>query len=184
METVKEKKRWTYNDYLLLDDNVRYEIIQGDLLMIPAPNLAHQRISRELGFALCQYLKDKELGEIFYAPIDVVFDSENILQPDIVVVLRDNEEILKEKAIVGAPDVVIEIISPTSITRDRNEKHKLYEKFGVPEYWLVDPGNKSIEVYTLEGNEFQLFSFAAETGSIKSKVINGFEIEILEIMTQ
>ena len=183
MEIVKERKHWTYGDYLLLDDNVRCEITQGDLVMTPSPNLIHQRISRELEFALWQYIKNRELGEIYYAPVDVVFDNENILQPDIVVVLKDNEEILKEKAIVGTPDVIMEIISPTSITRDRNEKHKLYEKFRVPEYWLVDPRNKSIEVYTLENDEFQLFSFAAETGPIKSKVINGFEIDVAEIMT-
>jgi Uma2 family endonuclease len=181
-EMVKtEAKRWTYEDYLKLPDEKRYEIINGELFMVPAPNLSHQDISRNLEYLMWNYVREKNLGVVYDAPVDVVLSEENVFQPDIVFVSRDNFGILKEKAIFGAPDLVVEIISPSSIYNDMNVKKEIYEKFGVKEYWIVDPANKAIQIFTLEGGKFKLHFFGYETGKASSKIIQGFEVELEEI---
>jgi Uma2 family endonuclease len=177
-----EKKKWTYQESLQLGEETRCEIIQGELTMPPSPNLEHQDISRDLGFSMAHYIQEKKLGKIFYAPIDVVLDETNVVQPDIVFVAKPNLSILRKRGIFGAPDLVVEILSPSSIRRDRYEKLELYAKFCVKEYWIVDPYNQSIEVLCWEGTGYSLFSFASEKGKVKSKVLEGFEVEIGSLM--
>lgn len=180
---VMEKKSvWTYGDYLKLDDGKRYEIIEGELFMVPAPGLEHQRISRELEYRLLQYIKEKGSGELFDAPVDVIFDELSVVQPDIAFVSKENYGILQKKGIQGAPDLVIEIVSPSSLYKDAYQKKDIYEKFQVKEYWIVDPGNRAIQVFTLEGSRYEIFSFASEDEVIKSKVLQGFELKISDIM--
>jgi len=178
-ETVKiEAKRWTYQDYLKLPDEERYEIINGELFMVLAPNLFHQDISRNLEYLMWNYVREKNLGVVYYAPVDIVLSKENVFQPDIVFVSRDNFGILKEKAIFGVPDLVVEIISPSSIYNDMNVKREIYEKFGVKGYWIVDPTNKAIQIFTLEGGKFKLHFFGYETGKASPKIIQDFEVEL------
>jgi Uma2 family endonuclease len=177
-----EKKTWTYNDYLGLDDDIRYEIIEGDLLMAPAPDMEHHGISRDVGFDLWQYVKGKELGQVFYAPIDVILDEENVVQPDLVFISRGNLGILQKQGIIGSPDMVVEILSPSSFYRDRYEKKALYERFKVEEYWIVDPANSTVEVFVLEETGYQLFSFASESGTVRSRVIEGYAVDVAEIL--
>ena len=182
--SLTEERVWTYQDYLEeTDEGEIYEIIEGDLLMTPpAPNIKHQFISRDLEFLLFQYVKEQALGEVAYAPIDVVLDDKNVVQPDIVFISKNNIDIIQEKAVVGNPDLVIEILSPSSIQRDRYEKRKLYERFKIKEYWIIDPPNCSIEVLTLKNDRYELYSFASREGAVKSFVIEGFEVELSEIM--
>jgi Uma2 family endonuclease len=183
MESViTEEKIWTYEDYLELDDGIRYEIIKGELSMVPAPSLYHQRLSRKIEMIFIEYIEKHNLGEIFDAPVDVILDEQNTVQPDIVFVASENSHILKYKGIFGAPDLIVEIISPSSVYRDTHEKKNLYEKFDVKEYWIVDMGNVAIEVFTLQNQKYELFSFVAEKGSVKSKIIEGFELDITKIM--
>jgi len=178
-ETVKTgAKRWTYQDYLKLLDEKRYEIINGDLFMVLAPNLFHQDISRNLEYLMWNYVREKNLGVVYYAPVDIVLSKENVFQPDIVFVSRDNFGILKEKAIFGVPDLVVEIISPSSIYNDMNVKREIYEKFGVKGYWIVDPANKAIQIFTLESGKFKLHFFGYETGKANPKIIQDFEVEL------
>lgn len=183
MLTLKEQeaKYWTYNDYLQLDDETRYEVGNGKLIMTPSPNLNHQRICRELEFVLCRFIKENNLGEVFFAPTDVVLDSANIVQPDIVVVMNNNKDILQEKAIFGVPDLVVEILSPTSYSRDRKEKHQLYERFQIPEYWIVDPDNQSILVYALENQKYQLLMSGSNKEMVESNVLGGFKVKVKNI---
>lgn len=184
MSLVKtpEQRQWTYQDYLQLGDETRCEIVGGELLMTPSPELDHQEVSRNLEFAMWQYVKEKALGKVFYAPVDVILDEENVVQPDIVFVSEANAKILHKKGIMGSPDLVVEILSPTSIHRDRHQKRELYQRFAVPEYWIVDPSYRAIEVFALEQGRYELFSFGVEKGKVKSRVISGFEPEISEIM--
>jgi Uma2 family endonuclease len=179
---LTEKKRWTYQEYVELDDDKRYEIIEGELLMSPAPNFQHQIISRDLGTILWGYVQQKDLGEVVFAPLDVILDEENVVEPDIVFIAKENLAIVHAKGIIGSPDVLIEILSPSSLYRDKYQKKELYERFKVKEYWIVDPANSTIEVFVLQETGYTLFSFAAEKGKIQSKVIEGFEVEIAEIM--
>jgi Uma2 family endonuclease len=177
-----EKKKWTYQEYFQLGEEVHCEVIEGELSMTPAPTLDHQDVSINLEMAMLQYVIGKDLGKIFDAPVDVILDENNIVQPDIVFVAKPNLKMLRKKGIVGSPDLVVEIISPSSIQRDRYEKKELYEKFTIAEYWLVDIPNRSIEIMSLDNTKYSLFSFACGKGKVKSKVLAGLEIEISDII--
>ena len=146
--------------------------------MAPAPELFHQRWSRGLFKAIEKHVHKNKLGEVFFAPVDVVLSEQNVVQPDLVFVAAANAGILRKQAIVGAPDLVVEIISASSVQRDRYEKKELYARSGVKEFWLADMANRSIEVLTLSGRDYRLLCCASEKGKIQSRVLPGFELEI------
>lgn len=175
-----ERRDWTYDDYLRLDDDTRYEIIEGALEVVPAPDIGHQRIAGELSDALRAYVKEHVLGEVFFAPVDVKLSDRNVVQPDLLFVSRERSAILAGRDVQGPPDLVVEIISPSSTSRDRIVKKRLYERFGVREYWLVDPAGRRIDVFLLEGREYRLTATAAGSGAISSSVIPGFSIDIAQ----
>jgi len=172
------EKVWTYEDYLTLDDGVHFEIINGKALMSPAPELFHQRWARKIFLAVERHVEAGKLGEVFFAPVDVVLDEHNIVQPDLVFVTSANAGLLERRGIMGAPDIVVEIISPTTLRRDRYDKRELYARFGVREYWLADVANRSIEVLSLKSNGYQLVSCATDTGKVHSEILPGFELDL------
>ncbi len=130
----------TYEDYVCFpDDGKRHEIIDGDHYVNPAPSTYHQTVSRRIQFLLYQGIELENLGVVYNAPVDLQLGDFNIVQPDIVVVLKANEKIITPTKIKGTPDLVIEILSPSSAENDRKLKRSLYEKSSVPEYWIVDP---------------------------------------------
>jgi len=172
---------WTYEDYLGLDDDVHFEIIGGRAFMSPSPELFHQEWVGDLFFIVRQYVKSNQLGKVFVAPVDVVLDQENVVQPDLVFVSKANSGLLDRRGILGSPDLVIEVISPSSLRRDRYEKRELYTRFGIKEYWLADVANRSIEVLTLEKNEYQLSSCATGTGKIRSTILAGLELDLAQL---
>ena len=172
------EKVWTYEDYLTLDDGVYFEIINGKALMSPAPELFHQRWAGKLYLAIQRHVESRKLGEIFFAPVDVVLDEKNVVQPDLVFVATAHSNLLERRGIMGAPDLVVEIISPRSLRQDRYEKRELYARFGVKEFWLADVANRSIEVLLLKSGGYQLLSCATDTGKIRSDVLPGFELDL------
>lgn len=175
-------KVWTYEEYRKLDDEKRYEVLEGELRMAPTPDPYHQDVSRELELLLVQFVGKNKLGKVYYAPIDVVFDQQTVLQPDIIFISNDSLSKVKKNAVFGAPDLVVEIISPSSVAADRYTKRRIYERFGVREYWIVDPENRTIEVLLNNDQGFQLFSFAAQQGKVTSHLLEGFEVDIASIM--
>ncbi len=170
MKAEVKEKIWTYKDYLELEDDKRYEIINGRLIEMPSPNFEHQRISRNLEFKLWEFVKEKGLGEVLDAPFDVILSETVVVQPDMVFVSTNNlKESLKEGRLFGPPDLVVEIVSPGSFKRDRYEK-------------IVYPGEKVMEVWVLgESGKYELYSFAEKEGKIKSKVLEGLEIDLKEV---
>lgn len=183
MATVLEKqaKRWTYEEYYRLDDDQRYEIIDGNLLMAPAPDTWHQDWSRELSMLVVTHVKRHKLGKVFIAPMDVVLDEENTVQPDLVFVATANLDIIQRRAIFGTPDLLVELISPSSVRRDRYDKKDLYARFGVKEYWIGDPANKSLEILTLKEGRYELHCAAEVKGKLTSLVLPGLEFDLTEI---
>jgi Uma2 family endonuclease len=178
----KQAKHWTYEEYYKLDDDQRYEVIDGHLiLMSPAPRTWHQHWVGELYALLLSYNKKHKLGSVYVSPVDVVLSEENCVQPDIVFVLNENKGIIQDRAIFGAPDIAIELMSPSTSRRDRREKKALYERFGVKEYWLGDPTHRIIEVYVLRDGRYALHGRAEEKGVISSLVLRGFEFDLAEI---
>ncbi len=144
--------RFTWQDAQLMpDDGKRYEAIDGDLYVTPAPSRRHQWVSGNLERALCRLLQDPGHGWVYHAPIGVEFpDTEEGAQPDIIFVSKARAEILVDEGIRGAPDLVIEIRSPTTAERDRTIKRKLYQRQGVAQYWIVDPDAETIEIWDFE----------------------------------
>lgn len=171
-------KLWTYEDYYRLTDDKRYEVIDGELIeMAPAPYYQHQRILVKLLTLLNSYIEKKNMGHVTCAPVDVRLDDTNCVQPDIFYIANENKKIIKKKGVFGSPDLVIEILSHSK-KRDRKIKYKLYEKFGVKEYWIIDPDKREIEVFVLEGDRYKLFM---KGDKVKSKLLGDFELEFSEL---
>ena len=177
-----KKKRWSYDEYHTLGDNQRYEVIDGELLMLPGPDTQHQAWIRELTLSLGAYIKTRSLGQLLPSPIDVVLDSENIVQPDLTFVGRSSLGTIGKQSIVGVPSLVVEIVSLSTIGVDRYKKRRLYSRFGIGEFWVVDPGNAAVEVLVLNGQDYDLISVAAKQGSLRSTVLEGFEVDVSELI--
>ena len=177
----KQAKRWTYEEYYKLDDDQRYEIIGGSLLLAPAPDAWHQDWSRKLFRLIDRFVTQNNRGEVFYAPIDIVLDEENTVQPDIVFIATPNLQIIQRRAIFGVPELLVELVSPSSVRRDRYDKKALYARFGVKEYWIGDPANKALEILTLKEGRYELHCCAEEKGKLTSLVLPGLEFDLTEI---
>jgi len=142
----------TVEDYRLLPETgPRYQLIEGDFYMAPAPNRFHQHIVINLGVLIYNYLQTHPIGYVFTAPFDVQFDELNVHQPDIVFVSNDND-ILTDAGAEGAPDFIVEILSPKTAHLDKKSKRRVFARSGVKEFWLVDPDTKLIHVYFLQKN--------------------------------
>ena len=174
-------KRWTYEEYYKLEDDQRYEVIDGQLLMVPAPDIWHQDWLSTLNTFLTLYLRKNKLGRLFIAPVDVVLDEENTVQPDLVFVAAKNVGIIQKRAIFGTPDLVMEMISPSSVRRDRYLKMDLYARFGVKEYWIGEADNHSMEILTLVKGRYELRCSAKEKGRMSSLVLTGLKFDLSEI---
>lgn len=183
----QNKKKYTYRDYLGFNDNIRREIINGEIrLMSPAPLTIHQRILGRLSNVFFNYLKDKEC-EAFIAPFDVRLsiynerdmDEFNVTQPDISIIFDKNK--IDERGCKGAPDLIVEILSPGSATYDLNEKLLLYEKAGVKEYWVANPTDKTVFVFLLKNGEYLKSNVYGGENTIKPSIFEDFEINLNEI---
>lgn len=173
---------WTYERYLTLDDEQRYEIFDGELSMVPAPFSRHQLVAGELFYRFDSFVRERKLGLVLFAPVDVVFGPRRVVQPDLLFIRTENLGIIGERAVHGAPDLVVEILSPGSLTRDRYRKYRLYEQARVPEYWIVDPANRAIEVLALGESGYELIASADEKGPLSSRVLEGFTLELSEVL--
>ncbi len=181
MTSITDRKKITYADYLKIDDNNRYEILNGELCMVPAPSTSHQSVSRNLEFLIWNFVKQKGLGNVFDAPIDIVFDDDEVFQPDIVFIKSENQSIIGKNAIQGVPDLIVEIVSPSSTFYDTIEKKDIYRKYGVKEYWIIFPDEKVIEVLSLEKGEYLEFCKSKKEGIVKSKILEGLEINSKDV---
>ena len=142
---------WTYEEFARLpDDGNRYEVIDGELFVTPAPSSIHQRVSARLGTELRVFATNQHrLGEVLYAPLDVILGEADYVQPDIIFLRKERGTLLTKRGIEGPPDLVVEILSPTTAIRDRTIKRERYARHGVPEYWIVDTVARRVEVYHL-----------------------------------
>jgi Uma2 family endonuclease len=141
--------RWTYEEFARLPegDGNRYEVIAGQLYVSPAPGVRHQRILTNLVVALQTHVHRHELGDVLVGPIDVLFAEGDYLEPDLIFVHRDRKQIESERGIEAAPDLVVEVLSPSTARRDRTLKRERYLLYGVPEYWVVDHEAGEVLVY-------------------------------------
>jgi Uma2 family endonuclease len=173
----------TYEDYLTFpdQDRIRKEIIDGELVMSPSPTLKHQAIIGNLFVLLHNFIKKNKLGKIFFAPCDVILSDINIVQPDIIFISKENFEVLTDLNVRGEPDLIIEILSPSTAKMDRIFKKSLYERFGVKEYWIIDPSEEIIEIWLLKNEQYQLSSTFHKNQILISQMFTGLEINLSEI---
>ena len=160
------------------DDGNRYEIIGGHLIVSPSPSYRHQQVSFQLSVVLGGYIAVHGNAQAVAAPMDVYLSPNDVVQPDLLVVLNERAEIIKSRGITGAPDVVVEIISPSSMETDFLKKSKLYERFGVQEYWIVNPENQMVSVQTLDGDRFAIAGEYSRDDILTSQVLEGFELAL------
>ena len=177
-----EDKRCTYADYELWDDDVRYELIDGVAYMMSAPSIEHQSILGELYRQLANFLKGKSC-RVFAAPCDVCLtglgdEDDTVVQPDILIVCDESK--LDKKRCNGAPDMTIEILSPSTIRHDLFTKLIKYQKAGVREYWVVDPEDKVVNVYTLENGRYVVTPYESDD-VIAVHILDGCNIELSEV---
>ncbi|MFN3480485.1 MAG: Uma2 family endonuclease [Thermodesulfovibrionales bacterium] len=177
----KSKRQYTYEDYARLPEGAPYQLIGGELIMTPSPVPYHQIISRKIEFELVKFVDDRRLGEVIDAPMDVYLSETETYQPDIIFISNERLNIIGEKKIEGAPDLVIEILSESTAYYDLRHKKRVYERTGVKEYWIVDPMEKSIEVYENVNGEFKIYSQAIEKGKVNSKLLEGFGVELEKV---
>lgn len=180
MEASRSLK-FTYHEYQFLPEDKRYEIMEGELYVLPAPNESHQRISRNLEYALMQYLETNPIGELYHAPFDIILSNENVVQPDIIIILNQRKGIINPKNVKGAPDVVIEILSPSAPERDKDIKFKLYAKYGVKEYWIVDPYAQSIEIFKNSQTGFDLVKTFMPGVALTSTILPESAIDLTKV---
>ena len=174
--------KFTYEDYQHTPDDQRYELLDGELIMAPASNLGHQRIGTQLGWRLAQFVAERGRGEVFFAPCDVVLSNTDVVQPDLLFVSHERAHLLLGGAnVLGAPDLVVEILSPSTAGRDRTLKRGLYAKHGVREYWLVDPDARTVTVLRLDGGAFEVVGLYGEGQTMTSPTLEGFTADLNEI---
>jgi Uma2 family endonuclease len=176
--------KFTYDDFLTFpEDGQRHEIIDGEHYVTPSPNTKHQRVSGTLHVSLANYLAPHPRGEVFAAPFDVIFSELDVVEPDLIYISRERSSILTDAHVRGAPDLVVEILSPGTRKTDEVTKRKRYERFGVLEYWVVDPELETIKVYRRKDDRFVWVAelSVAAGDSLTTPLLPGFSVMLAEI---
>lgn len=177
--------RITYRDYLQLPEGGRWEVLEGDLRMVPAPGEFHQRVVSALNDTLKAFVKQHGLGRVYFAPFDVILAEDSVVQPDLLLITRDRLSILAPEGVRGAPDLVIEVLSHGSTAaRDRGIKRQLYGRYGVREYWIVDPDSRTLELTVLQSGELQTWRVFRSGDRVESPLLPGFVLVLDELFTE
>jgi Uma2 family endonuclease len=175
----------TYDDFVLFpDDGKRHELIDGEHYVTPSPNLAHQRVVGALYAELYMWLQSNPIGEVFVAPFDVLLSDVDVVEPDLLYISSERKRnILTPKHVTGAPELVVEVASPSTRTRDETVKRRLFERQNVLEYWVVDPDLQVVRVYRMDGGTFgRPVELARERGdSLSTPVLPGFALPLVRI---
>ena len=163
------------------DDGRRYELYDGEAIVVPSPFPRHQRVVKHLGDVLGEY-EDTHGGVLFNAPIDIIFDEHNVLQPDLVYFREQRRHVVHDWEVTrAAPDLAVEVLSRSTEARDRGRKMQILARFGVAEYWLVDPAKNTVEIYVLNGQAFEFAAAIDDAGAVKSPTVPGLSFDTASI---
>jgi len=173
----------TVEDLLALGEGVRAELVAGEIVMTPAPGLPHQRAVLNLALSLTAWADREGAGEVFVAPVDVYLPSGDVVEPDLVFVSSARREILKDQ-VRGVPDVVVEVLSPSNAARDRSLKRALYACNGVPEYWIVDPVGRTVEVLRHARGSYSRAGLYGGEDSLVSACMQGLVLSAAAVFTR
>ncbi|OZU88064.1 hypothetical protein CIL03_13095 [Virgibacillus indicus] len=179
-DLIKESNL-TYDDYATIDDGNRYELADGQLeLMSPAPSVSHQIISFEMQKNIAGSCESDYI--ILSAPVDVILADSEVRQPDLVLIHRKRMDILSNRGVVGSPDLVVEILSPSTLKRDKIDKLKVYARFGIPEYWIIEPKAGILEQYSLSNDQYEPINVFQKEEQITSPNIPCISFTMTDIM--
>lgn len=166
----------TYDDLVQMpQDGNRYEIIGGELVVIQAPIPVHQRVSKRVFLVLDEFVEARGLGEVFFAPLDVQLGEHDIVEPDLVFIAGEHLDIVERTRVIGVPDLLVEILSPSTRARDEVLKAQLYAGAGGREYWIADPDERTLRIYALEGGRYVLIQPNPE--GVPSRVLPGLVVD-------
>ena len=179
--TTKPKVKLTVADYVETPEGVRCQLLDGELILAAAPNNQHQRITRSLLLALHRFISDHNLGEVWFAPFDVVLSDHDVVQPDLLFVSHSRDAIITAANIQGAPDLAVEVLSPSTEGYDRGYKRELYARHGVREYWLVDPDLETIEVLTTGEVGFVRYALYNRRETLTSPLLPGLALALAAV---
>jgi len=179
------QRRYTYEELVaeLPETNQPCELWDGELSMSPATSFYHQEIVLRFSHQLYDWVSKRNLGKAVTGPIDMVLSPHRVTQPDVVFISQERLGIIA-KAINGPVDLAAEVISLGGRNRDRIDKRDLYEQYGVKEYWLIDPEARTVEVLHLEIGRYQLFTRATPGQAAASKLLNGFDVSVTELLKE
>jgi Uma2 family endonuclease len=182
MDEIREtalpyRQKYTYRDYANVPGETPCQLIGGDLVLTPPPSMYHQRISAKLVARMRIFAESHDLGEVYHPPTSVYFNEEETYQPDIVFIAKGRTAIIEADRVNGAPDLVIEILSPSTAHNDLQTKFKTYEKYALGEYWIIDPDKHMVDVYRKHGAGLTLRRKVGGKGLIESKVLPGFKVD-------
>ena len=170
--------KFTYEDYCNAPEDKRYELNDGDLILVPSPNRQHQTTTLDLAAEIRQFTRRTGIGRAFIAPFDIVFSNYDVVQPDVIFVSNERQGIITPDNIQGAPDLVIEVLSPSTAHRDRTFKRALYARHGVREFWLVDTDAHTIEVLQLEEEGYRTVATYSAGQTLTSPTLTDFTLDI------
>ncbi len=171
--------QWTYADYTTIpEDGQRYEIVNGVLYMAPSPSLGHQGIAGEIFAYLRNFVQMTGLGRVFVAPADVELSYKTVVQPDVFVVLNEHLGRMAGSRLIGAPDLVVEVASPSTARHDLREKQDAYTRAGVSEYWIVTPGEQVVEVLVLEDGFYSSLGVFRGRAMLPSRVVPDMPVRV------
>lgn len=182
MSTIVAPKL-TYKDLQAMpNDGKRYELIDGEVYITPSPSWRHQEILGNIYIALRTFVEERDLGKVSLAPLDVVFDQRNALQPDLLFVRKDRLNVIQHGHIEGPPDLVIEVLSPSTASYDRDTKIQVYARSGVSEIWFVDPESRTVDVLNLGADgRFILTAHLSGDGAIAAAVLPGLPLSLRQV---
>lgn len=171
--------RFSYQDLRLFGDDKRRELLDGEIHVTPAPNIRHQRIVTKLISILDAFLREHPLGEALVAPVDVILSEEDddVVEPDILYISKERASLVSERGIQGAPDWVVEVVSPSTRKRDFILKQKLYQRYGVRLYWVIDPEAEMLHVW--EGKAHRVYDIEA---TVEVALLPGFSLVVQDIL--
>jgi len=181
-QRLAHKPIWTYTDYCVLpQDYRRHEIIEGDHIVTPSPTTRHQKVLAALQFLLDTHVRSQKLGTLLFAPMDVVLSETSVVQPDLLFVSTLREHIITEPYVDGPPDLVIEALSASTAAMDRGGKMRLYAKYGIRHYWIIDPQGLTLEMFELREADYQLQAKFDKAETAVSTLFPGLLIPMAEL---
>jgi Uma2 family endonuclease len=180
--TKHSSAKLTYDDYVRFpDDGLRHEIIEGEHYVSPSPQTAHQRILARLSYLIQRHLEAHPVAEMLFAPFDVLLSEFNVLVPDLIVLSTERSRLLTSKNLQGAPDLVVEILSPSTASRDRTLKRDVYERHGVDEYWVVSPQQRVVQVHRRRGEKLAPPIQFGANDILTTPILPGLELPLAKI---